>query len=289
VADILDKYYKHQLNFDDYDELVAYAVNPNINNSVLSSWAKQYLNSDSESVKYLLQNMNTVNSRTLWEIKHILVAIGKPAARLLNDYISDTVTSSNLTAVDVAGLIGDLSSLEKLYELLQSEYPAVRNLTALAVGRINNDSSIEKLKPLLNDTFGMVRKSAIVSIGKLKTADTSIINILFNNLNDTYYYVRFSAVEALQNFDTTIIVPLIFNKIKFAENEKLLLYYLRILANFRVIDAYQSAEIRKLFETATDELIAEYSLRILTNSTPPEISELYINDFRARFGRSPAL
>lgn len=277
------------LNSDDYNEIISYLVNPNVSNSNYVNWAKNILLKDTAAIPYLIEHLNSVNSRTIWEIRNLLIEIGKPAVPFLSEYISDTQTTGNLTAIEVLGEIGDSSAavLDKLLELLNSQYPAVRNITAIAVGRMPAEKSVSKLLPLTKDSVDMVRKSAIVSIGKIAPAAPAVIKELLCNLNDTYFYQRFSAVEAIQKFDTAIVINQILEKINSTTDTHELTMLFRIISPFSISDIDKFEIIKKIFLESNDELISEYALKIIVNSTAQ--NKEYIEKFKKKFNRNPIL
>ncbi len=253
-------------NSDDYNDIISYLINPLFENQQFSNFAKENLLNDSNSIYYLIKALNTNNSRILWEVKIQLKKIGLPAVNLLNDFISDTISAGNLTAIEIAGDIGDSIFLNKINLLLTSEFPAVRNISAIAAGKIFNNETIEKLCNLINDENDMVRKSALVSLGKIKPDDTFIIEKIFLNLSDTYYFQKFSAVEALQKFDTSIILPEIFNKISNSQNTNELSLLLKTLLAFTISDSEQINILKKINEETEEKIIKELILKILAKS-----------------------
>ncbi|MBP7651899.1 HEAT repeat domain-containing protein [Candidatus Dependentiae bacterium] len=286
--------YSEEYNADDYNEIISYFVNPHLSNNKFSGWAKGILAGDTRSIEYMLNHLDTVNSRTLWEIRSLLVQIGKPAVKFLTDYISDTLTTGNLIIVEVLGDIGDTSAVEKISGLLDSKHVQLRNVAAMALGKIKfTDSNIiNKLKHLTYDTNNMVKKSAIVSLGKLSDTnseqDTGLLDLLFSHLSDSYFYLRFSAVESVQKMDSEIVIPFIFEKINNADKYELR-YLLRILSSFNISGSYIT-EIENIFYSNDDELVCAYAFKILRQSVLLELKiEKYKNFFLKKFNRNPII
>ncbi|HPQ20117.1 MAG TPA: hypothetical protein PKX90_12725, partial [bacterium] len=265
-------------------ELISYLINPLYENQQYSNWTKEVVLNDSNIIYYLIEALNTDNSRILWEIKIQLKKIGKPVSNLLNDFISDTISAGNLTAIEIAGDIGDSIFINKLNSLLSSKYPAVRNISAISAGKIFNNETVKKLCDLLNDENDMVRKSALVSIGKIKTDDTTIIEKIFFNFNDTYYFQKFSAVEALQKFDTTIILPQIFNKLSNSSNTNELSLLLKTLLVYTIDDNEQINILKKIYEETNEKIIKELILKILSKSI--SIDD-YLEQFKMQYKCEP--
>lgn len=275
-------------NYDDFDELISYAVNANISNRPNAKWAKNILSKDPGAISNLLNHLNTVNARTIYELRLILKDAGSPAVQPLIDYISDTITYGNLTAVYVLGEIGDTRALDKLIELLNSEHSSVKSVTAAAVGKMKDEKVIYKLLELSTDPNEMVRKSSIVALGKIAFKNKNVINsLLENNTEDTFYFVRFSAIEAVQKFDTKTVANLLFQEIKNTKPTKELHVLLRILSAFNIKDENKLKTIINIFDETSDELLAEYALKIILTSIKE--NEEYLKKFKNKFNRDPFL
>ncbi|MEW5692576.1 MAG: HEAT repeat domain-containing protein [Candidatus Hydrogenedentota bacterium] len=268
-------------NFDDFDDIISYALNPATAQRQTANWAKDILNKDTPAIINLVNHLNTTNPHSLWEIKYLLKDIGKPAVEPLLDYVSDTITTGNLTAIYVLGEIGDHKALDKLLQLLESEHPPVRSNAALSIGKIPDEVSIDKLVKLLSDTYPMVRKSAAVSIGKIAPKNEDVIYALLENVDDTYYFVRFSVCEAIQKFDTEILTNVLLTEIKNTKDTETLRLIMRILSGSNINSNEILNIVREIFYTTQDELIAEYSLAILPNSSNLK------NEFYKKFRRYP--
>ncbi|HPG29969.1 MAG TPA: hypothetical protein PKY81_07705 [bacterium] len=290
-----------EYNKDDYDEIISYFLNPHLANNSFSGWAKNILEKDNNSIDFMLNHLDTVNSRTLYEIRSLLVKIGKPSVKFLAEYISDTSAIGNIIAVealgDIAGEangdIGDTSAINKLGDFLNSAHPSLKNITALSLGKIvfTNSDIIERLMTLTSDTSNMVKKSAILSLGKLAKYnpknDTEVFNLLYPFLSDTFYFLRFSALEAIQKLDTGIVVPKIINKLDADLTQDELKKVLKIISAFSLSEPENISKIKKIFYSAADEYLCSISYNILNKSAYSDKEKLFEYHLK-KFNRKPA-
>jgi len=272
-------------NDDDFHDLISYIIYPNLGLRETANWAKEIARKDTQAVSVLIDYLSSVNSRTLWEVKYVLIDIGKYAVPQISDRLSDTLTTANILSIEILGEIGDSSIINKLYPLLNSEYSQVRNYTAIALGKLKDKNAIKKLLPLTRDSFDMPRKSALVSIGRLADNDTNTLNIVYNNTKDTYFFQRFSAIEAIQKFDTDIVLPMMFEKLK--EYSMLptdeLNIILRIISTFKINNEFYVNIIKNIFDNSNNEVSCGYAMKILNNSSALNNASLYQEIFIKKF------
>ena len=271
-------------NSDDFNDMVSYVIYPDIKLRDQAGWAKSVISKDTAAIDVLIDYLSSVNSRTLWEVKYLLIDLNKAAVPRLSERISDTVTTANILSIEILGEIGDSSVAETLYPLLKSKHQQLRNYTAIALGKLNDKRAVSKLLPLLDDPADMPRKSALVSIGKLADNETATLEAVFENLDDTYYYQRFSAVEAAQKFDTDLVMNIMFDKIfnnEFDAPKKLNLI-LRILSGFSISSEKYHDKIFEILNNSDNEIAAGYALKILKKSSVKRDID-YISVFKKRF------
>lgn len=129
-------------------------------------------------------------SRSIYSIQSLVEALNEPnadtqekALQALEDIADATVLPNLLQVIenpdgrsyplvmDVIDLLVSLDSkntaLPKLLELLKSQYPGIREIAALALGRFNTRECIPGLVQALNDPTILVRRAVVSSLGEI--------------------------------------------------------------------------------------------------------------------------
>lgn len=256
------KIFSNNFNEDDYIDIFSYSVRGDLNYQKYANFCREILINSNNGVRVILENMQTVNSRVLWESAQMLRRIGKNGMKEMTDFISDTNTFANITVINVLGDIGDTYPVKKLETLLNSEHTSVRNMSVQSLGKIKSKESLPKLLSLVNDDNCMVRKSTIVSIGNISSNDTEVLKVLFQSINDTFYFVRFSAEEAIEKFNPEISKPVLLKKIKTESCIRRKISLLKILSRIEISNN-NIKNIIELFESKKDILTVNFYLNKL--------------------------
>jgi HEAT repeat protein len=108
----------------------------------------------------------------------------------------------------MAGNSGD----KVLYDLLKNKDAAIRTGAVRTLGLSGNADAIDALAQAAKDTDEDVRRAAVAALGTIKDpqAVTKAVPVLIGALNDSYWFVRSDAADALgREKDTRAIQPLL--------------------------------------------------------------------------------
>lgn len=149
-------------------------------------------------VPYLIAKLGTTDARERVGLENIFKKIGKPAVPLLNQALLATDSLQLARVGLMLNFMPDTSSVVNLLKVVKHPYYWVRYETIRVLGKIGDRRTTPTIKDALSDSNEIVRTAAAVSCGKIK--DPFVIPFLMIALQDDYYGVRMSAMEALQNF-----------------------------------------------------------------------------------------
>ncbi|MBN2357307.1 HEAT repeat domain-containing protein [candidate division KSB1 bacterium] len=174
-----------------------------------------------------------------------LIEMHEAIRHLLLDALKSVKEPVRYHVAHILGEARDKEAVPALVQTLKDESPLVRSQVALALGKIADKSAIPALIAALydfNDTVRTAIMQALVLIGPESVAplhmelsyssnnlvitsilealgvlgDPSSMNVLIERLNDSYYYVRLTAVKALIKMGEQV-VPEILKKIDVKE------------------------------------------------------------------------
>jgi len=159
------------------------------------------------AVPLLIEKFDTKSAREKWTVTYTLRKIGAPAIPALINALGhhdDLVVSRVCFAL---GDVGDSTAVNSLSEISNHSSWQVRDQVIGALGKIGDNRASETVIGGFADSVGQVRKSAAVSAGKLAVNDA--VNHLLNQLNDDFYGARMTALEALLQLDTSLVISTI--------------------------------------------------------------------------------
>jgi hypothetical protein len=168
-----------------------------------------------EAVPYLIDKFTTRSARERWTIIWTLERIGSPA---VPDLVQALKRRSGLVVERVCWALGDIGDTAAVGPLMDVSGHArwqVRDQAVGALGKIGHDRAEPVVIAALQDTIGHVRKSAAVAVRRLHLAGYE--RELVHMLGDDFYGARMSAVDALVEMDTVVVVHALIDSV-FSDN-----------------------------------------------------------------------
>jgi len=135
----------------------------------------------------------------------------KESIELLMDVALNDRWRVRIRAIRFLGEIGDPDTADLLLRIftnpfLNSECPAIKWHTALALGNFkNNRKVVDALVEALNYDNLVVREAAIESLGEI--GDSKAVPFLLSALKDKSFAIRFSSVRALGKIGDQRAIP----------------------------------------------------------------------------------
>jgi HEAT repeat protein len=228
--------------------------------------------------------------------------IGTPSAV---EQLSKAITGDNRTDLSIINGLADIQSklsIEKLCEMLTSQFPNIRSLTierlikigpkavpglvenlessnedakihALTVlGKIGDKTSASAIQKLLfqNPANSNVRFGAYEALGQIKSAKTAIS--LANGLNDPDEQVRLAAAKAIDTNLTNVLTAGLKNLIKAGDPD-----------SKKIVAAFIDSEADCVFEELVDwDIFPELASDYLAKKANPAIRDHYLEVLTAK-------
>ena len=165
---------------------------------------------------------------TYCKIAYALADIGEESAPAIPYLISYIMSQDNCMSMATLHALSGIGTpaLNSIIELLYQQNTDLTSRSILILGQMQSKASmaVPHLIKFLHDSDERIRRTtiwALGEIGKATSCDTDntsneIIDALVNSLSDDAVLVRYDAIKALSNFDSTatFIVPLLIKSLK---------------------------------------------------------------------------
>lgn len=155
-------------------------------------------------VPFLIEKLNAISRQEKWTALWILERIGGPSVPLMVAKLSSDDGLHVQRVCWALSRVGDSTAVEGLIGVMNHSRWQVREEALGALGKIADSRADEAVLAALVDTIGQVRKGAAVATGKLLPSEG--VAPLIEMLADDFYGARMSALDALSNYDSTVIL-----------------------------------------------------------------------------------
>lgn len=155
-------------------------------------------------VPFLIERLNAISRQEKWTALWILERIGVPAVPFLVEKLASDDGRHVQRVCWALSRVGDSTAVDGLIWVMNHSRWQVREEALGALGKIGDNRADQTVLASLTDSIGQVRKGAAVAAGLLTPA--AGVAPLINMLADNFYGARMSALDALSNYDSTVIL-----------------------------------------------------------------------------------